>query len=191
MNGDTVLRLVDEVNPVHRPFEKPKDQFHVPPIGIQEHDLKGGEVASVSQKQELGGAHAETDTSVALSKGVIVTDDEAVGDVLEERLSGEGDVHREARRDVIFQIRLHAEDQVGLRMKDVLKKLERDISSIGDIRDASGEHLSQGMTLTGLAGANQDINRNHAIQFKAQMQFEGLGGRGILGPLYDRHGGKE
>ncbi len=191
MDGDAVLRLVDEMNAVHRPFEKSKDEFHLPAVGIEQHDLKGGEVEPIGQEQEQRGAHAETDKPVCLPGRIIITDDKAVGDVPEEPLSSERDVHRAHRRHMIFQVRFHPKDEMGVRLHHIQEELEADVPPISDICHASAEHLSQRLTLTGFAGSDQDVKGNHAIQFKTQMQFDGLRGGCILGPLYGAQCGKE
>ncbi len=59
VNGHALLRMVDKMNSIHRPLQKSEDQFDLPAIGIQQHHLKGGQIAPIGQQEELAAPHTE------------------------------------------------------------------------------------------------------------------------------------
>ena len=135
LNGYPVLGVIDQVNSVHRALEKPKNEFHLPAVRIQEHHLECREIVSVSQQQKLERPDPEGDQAIQVVIGIVGAGNELVTDVPKHKANGRRDLHREHGVTLILQVGTHPEDQMGLGLKDVMKQAETDIAAIGNVGD--------------------------------------------------------
>jgi len=123
--------------------------------------------------------------------GIVVVADRLIGHLLKQPLGHRRQHDRPRLHDGEAQVRFGPKEKVGLRLADVMAQLKRHVSSIRDVGHARDQEATSCLPFTGVAIADPEVDGNHAVELKAQMQFQRLVVGGVGGPEHGTDDGEQ